>query len=86
MNFIRHKWGSNFMNFPLEVILTTGDDGSGGGGSGILDRRKKRRRGKKKIKIFAASEQRSNELSDLQNNSRRVPFITCLFSRPKSQG
>lgn len=62
------------MNFPLEVILTTEDEGGLG----------KRNKEKKKHKNL--SEQRLDELSDLQNNSRRVPFITCLFSRPKSQG
>lgn len=77
MNFIRQysgDEGSNFMNFPLPVILTTGDEGR-------LSKRKNRRRKNKNLCV-----QRLDELSDLQNNSRRVPFITCLFSRPKTPG
>jgi hypothetical protein len=62
------------MNFPLEVILTTKDEER-------LGKRNKERRKNKNL-----CKQRLDELSDLQNNSRRVPFITCLFSRPKSQG
>jgi len=62
------------MNFPLEVILTTKDEERLG------------ERNKEKIKNKNLCKQRLDELSDLQNNSRRVPFITCLFLRPKSQG
>jgi len=62
------------MNFPLEVILTTKDE------ERLGERNKEKRKNKNLCK------QRLDELSDLQNNSRRVPFITCLFSRPKSQG